>query len=140
MQATLGALWDAFEDIAVYMEVVKVQTLVEAPRGERPLWRLACGMLQNATRQCCWWRGVRVRAEQQRLGVIARTRLCFMFFIPPLALTRLSCMHHLRNQCFSTRTATFRVSGGTLRPAQDVSCCPALEGRCICMQCYLQIS
>lgn len=33
VQATLGALWDAYEDIAVYMEVVKVQTSVEALRG-----------------------------------------------------------------------------------------------------------
>ena len=34
VQATIGALWDAYEDVAVYMEVVSVQTLVDAPRGE----------------------------------------------------------------------------------------------------------
>ena len=44
VQATLGALWDAFGDIAVYMEVLKVQKLVEAPRGEAPAPAHSCGV------------------------------------------------------------------------------------------------
>ena len=53
VQATLGALWEAFEDIAVYMEVLKVQILVEAPRGERLLLRHAFEVWQDVSRQCC---------------------------------------------------------------------------------------
>ena len=37
VQAVVGALWEAFQDVAVYMEVLKVQTMVDTPRGERPL-------------------------------------------------------------------------------------------------------
>ena len=80
VQATLSALWDAFEDIAVFMEVLKVQTLAEAPRGEAPAPARACGVgggfrvrvesgvWQDASLQCYRWQVVCGRAEHRRLG------------------------------------------------------------------------
>ena len=134
VQATLGALWDAFEDIAVYMEVLKVQTLVEAPRGEAPAAARACevGGVFRVRVKCCRTQaasaaGGGLRAEQRRFGRVAATGLFLMFVISPLALIRLAMLPYLRNRCFSACTAPSRVSGGRLLPAQEVTSSPALE-------------
>lgn len=40
VEATKGALWDAFAEVAVYMEVLRVRVSTAAPasaKGERPL-------------------------------------------------------------------------------------------------------
>lgn len=111
VQATLGALWDAFEDIAVYMEVLKVQTAVEAsPRGECPLQRMRVGCCRMPTGSAAGGLCARSNGQLARLLHAGSAFMALLHTLfPPHLSTRLAMLRYAHSCCSSACTAASDV-------------------------------